>query len=96
MIRFREETGEQPGIASEMLGSGRAPADSIGPRIREAGPCRFLIAARGGSDHAALVFTEITHAHLFETKEEPEKGAALPARRSVIVLIGAALLVGLE
>jgi len=25
---------------------------------------------------AALVFTEITHAHLFETKEEPEKGAA--------------------
>lgn len=45
---------------------------------------------------AALVFTEITHAHLFETKEEPEKGAALPARRSVVVLIGAALLVGLE
>jgi fructoselysine-6-P-deglycase FrlB-like protein len=54
MIRFREETGEQPGIASEMVGRGRASADSIGPRIREAGARRFLIAARGGSDHAAL------------------------------------------
>ena len=45
---------------------------------------------------AALVFTEITHAHLFERKEEPENGATWSMRRSVIVLVGAALVVGLE
>jgi Ca2+:H+ antiporter len=48
---------------------------------------------------AALVFTEITHAHLFETNREEdseEKGSPWSVRRSVIVLVVAALLVGLE
>ena len=45
---------------------------------------------------AALVFTEITHAHLFETKDDPELGASWSLRLSVIVLVVAALLVGLE
>jgi Ca2+:H+ antiporter len=46
---------------------------------------------------AALVFTEITHAHLFETKDhEDEKAASWSMRRSVIVLVASALLVGLE
>jgi Ca2+:H+ antiporter len=44
---------------------------------------------------AALVFTEITHAHLFETKDRQE-AATGSMRRSVIVLVVAALLVGLE
>jgi len=44
---------------------------------------------------AALVFTEITHAHLFQTKD-PEVGASWSLRLSVIVLVAAALLVGLE
>lgn len=44
---------------------------------------------------AALVFTEITHAHLFETKDRKE-GAMWSMRTSVIVLVAAALLVGLE
>src|SRR6202162_4046185 len=40
---------------------------------------------------AALVFTEITHAHLFETKD-PQEGALWSMRTSVIVLVAAALL----
>jgi glutamine---fructose-6-phosphate transaminase (isomerizing) len=52
--RFREEIGEQPEIAANMLASGRATVDAIGKRIREASPRGFLIAARGSSDHAAL------------------------------------------
>ena len=44
---------------------------------------------------AALVFTEITHAHLFQTKD-PEVDASWSLRLSVIVLVAAALLVGLE
>jgi len=44
---------------------------------------------------AALVFTEITHAHLFESKD-PQDGALWSMRLSVIVLVVAALLVGLE
>jgi len=54
MSRFRDEIGEQPGIAANMLANGRATFDSIGARIREARPRGFLIAARGSSDHAAL------------------------------------------
>src|SRR6202171_1164284 len=54
MSRFRDEIGEQPGIAAGMLAGGRATVDSIGARIREARPRGFLIAARGSSDHAAL------------------------------------------
>jgi Ca2+:H+ antiporter len=45
---------------------------------------------------AALVFTEITHAHLFETDDHERKAASWSMRRSVIVLVAAALLVGLE
>jgi Ca2+:H+ antiporter len=45
---------------------------------------------------AALVFTEITHAHLFEGKEDEERAAGWSMRTSVIVLVIAALLVGLE
>ena len=45
---------------------------------------------------AALVFTEITHAHLFETKDPEERAALWSMRTSVIVLVVAALLVGLE
>jgi len=45
---------------------------------------------------AALVFTEITHAHLFETKDPHEQAALWSMRTSVIVLVVAALLVGLE
>ena len=44
---------------------------------------------------AALVFTEITHAHLFESKEREEM-ATWSMRRSLIVLVASALLVGLE
>jgi Ca2+:H+ antiporter len=44
---------------------------------------------------AGLVFTEITHAHLFETKDRQEQ-ASWSLRLSVIVLVVAALLVGLE
>ncbi len=44
---------------------------------------------------AALVFTEITHAHLFDTKETDEK-ATWSYRNSIIVLVASALLVGLE
>ncbi len=54
MTTFLDEIGEQPAIAANMLAGGRARADSIGARIREAGPRGFLIAARGSSDHAAL------------------------------------------
>jgi glutamine---fructose-6-phosphate transaminase (isomerizing) len=54
MSRFRDEIGEQPGIAAGMLAGGRATVDSIGARIRDARPRGFLIAARGSSDHAAL------------------------------------------
>src|ERR1700704_4713187 len=45
---------------------------------------------------AALVFTEITHAHLFESKDPQEQAALWSMRTSVIVLVVAALLVGLE
>jgi Ca2+:H+ antiporter len=55
---------------------------------------------------AALVFTEITHAHLFETGEVKAgpggeeggraQGGQWTMRRSLIVLVAAALLVGLE
>jgi len=45
---------------------------------------------------AGLVFTEITHAHLFETKDPEERAALWSMRTSVIVLVVAALLVGLE
>jgi Ca2+:H+ antiporter len=44
---------------------------------------------------AALVFTEITHAHLFETKDRDAE-ATWSMRRAVTVLVVAALLVGLE
>jgi glucosamine--fructose-6-phosphate aminotransferase (isomerizing) len=54
MSRFREEIGEQPGIAATMLASGRSTVDSIGAQIRDARPRGFFIAARGSSDHAAL------------------------------------------
>jgi glucosamine--fructose-6-phosphate aminotransferase (isomerizing) len=54
MSRFRDEIGEQPGIAANMLARRRATVDSIGAQIRDAGPRGFLIAARGSSDHAAL------------------------------------------
>ncbi|HEX3506877.1 MAG TPA: SIS domain-containing protein [Candidatus Dormibacteraeota bacterium] len=54
MSRFRDEIGEQPGIAAGMLSAGRDIANSIGARIKEAGPQGFVIAARGSSDHAAL------------------------------------------
>ena len=54
MSRFRDEIGEQPRIAANMLAGGRAAVDSIGARIRDAKPRGFLIAARGSSDHAAL------------------------------------------
>lgn len=52
--RFRQEIGEQPQIATEMLSNGRAAIDRIGAQVREAQPAGFLIAARGSSDHAAL------------------------------------------
>ena len=54
MSRFRDEIGEQPQIAANMLATGRAAIDLIGGRIRDAKPRGFLIAARGSSDHAAL------------------------------------------
>jgi glutamine---fructose-6-phosphate transaminase (isomerizing) len=54
MSRFRDEIGEQPGIAATMLAGGRSTVDSIGAQIRDARPRGFLIAARGSSDHAAL------------------------------------------
>ena len=44
---------------------------------------------------AALVFTGITHAHLFESTVREEL-ATWSMRRAVIVLVGSALLVGLE
>jgi Ca2+:H+ antiporter len=44
---------------------------------------------------AALVFTQITHAHLFHTPGGEEK-ATWSMRRALIVLIGSAALVGLE
>jgi Ca2+:H+ antiporter len=44
---------------------------------------------------AALVFTQITHAHLFHTPGGEEK-AIWSTRRALIVLIGSAALVGLE
>ena len=44
---------------------------------------------------AALVFTEITHAHLFESKGRDEV-ATWSYRSSIIVLVASALLVGLE
>ncbi|MDQ6876707.1 MAG: calcium/proton exchanger [Candidatus Dormibacteraeota bacterium] len=44
---------------------------------------------------AALVFTEITHAHLFE-RDDREHTATWSTRRSVVVLVLAALFVGLE
>jgi glucosamine--fructose-6-phosphate aminotransferase (isomerizing) len=54
MSRFRDEIGEQPGIAAGMLSAGRAKVDAIGARIKDARPRGFVIAARGSSDHAAL------------------------------------------
>jgi Ca2+:H+ antiporter len=44
---------------------------------------------------AALVFTQITHAHLFHTPGGEEK-ATWSTRRALIALIGSAALVGLE
>jgi len=44
---------------------------------------------------AAVAYTELTHAHLFHVHGEAEK-ATWSARRAVIVLAAAALLVGLE
>src|SRR5487761_1584110 len=44
---------------------------------------------------AALVFTEITHAHLFESKDAEERSATWSMHTSVIVLVVAALFVGL-
>jgi len=44
---------------------------------------------------AALVFTEITHAHLFATKEQ-DAAPTWSYRSSIIVLVVSALLVGLE
>lgn len=52
--RFRQEIGEQPQIAAEMLSKGRAAIDRVGEQVRDAKPRGFLIAARGSSDHAAL------------------------------------------
>jgi Ca2+:H+ antiporter len=45
---------------------------------------------------AGVVFTEITHAHLFESKDREQTAASWSMRRSVIVLVASALLVGLE
>ena len=44
---------------------------------------------------AALAFTQVTHAHLFETEAEVQP-ARWSLRRALILLIAAALLVGLE
>jgi hypothetical protein len=54
VIRFRDEIGEQPGRAAGVLSAGRVEVDSVGAGISEARPRGFVIAARGGSDHAAL------------------------------------------
>jgi glutamine---fructose-6-phosphate transaminase (isomerizing) len=54
MSRFRDEIGEQPRVAAEMLASSGPNVVSIGARIRDAKPRGFVIAARGSSDHAAL------------------------------------------
>jgi glucosamine--fructose-6-phosphate aminotransferase (isomerizing) len=54
MSTFRDEIGEQPKIAADMLAAGRPAIDSIGAQVRAAKPRGFLIAARGSSDHAAL------------------------------------------
>jgi glutamine---fructose-6-phosphate transaminase (isomerizing) len=54
MSRFRDEIGEQPGIAAAMLSEDRAAVDAIGARIRDVRPRGFVIVARGSSDHAAL------------------------------------------
>ncbi len=44
---------------------------------------------------AALAFTQITHAHLFHAPDREEE-ATWSLRRSFVVLVGSALLVGLE
>jgi Ca2+:H+ antiporter len=44
---------------------------------------------------AALVFTQVTHEHLFRTPQSDEK-AEWSRRRSVLVLFGAAIVVGVE
>jgi glucosamine--fructose-6-phosphate aminotransferase (isomerizing) len=54
MSRFRDEIGEQPGVAAHLLASSGDIVDSIAARIRQARPRGFVIAARGSSDHAAL------------------------------------------
>jgi glutamine---fructose-6-phosphate transaminase (isomerizing) len=52
--RFREEIGEQPEVASRLLGAAAPAVEAIASRLREAPPSGFVITARGSSDHAAL------------------------------------------
>jgi glucosamine--fructose-6-phosphate aminotransferase (isomerizing) len=54
MSRFRDEIGEQPKVAAQMLASSGPSVDSIAARISGAKPHGLVIAARGSSDHAAL------------------------------------------
>lgn len=44
LSRFRDEIGEQPGIAAGTLAGGRDATDSIGSRIGEVRPRGFVIA----------------------------------------------------
>lgn len=53
MSTFRDEIGQQPELASGLIGKSGPAVAAIAAAFRERGPTGFVIAARGSSDHAA-------------------------------------------
>jgi len=53
MSTFRDEIGQQPDLARNLIASSGAALDAIASAYRERRPAGFVIAARGSSDHAA-------------------------------------------
>jgi glucosamine--fructose-6-phosphate aminotransferase (isomerizing) len=54
LSHFRDEIGEQPAVAARVLAETQDAAAAIGARIGASRARRFVIAARGSSDNAAL------------------------------------------
>lgn len=53
MSRFRDEIGQQPDLAAQLIEGSRPYLDAIADAFAKREPAGFVIAARGSSDHAA-------------------------------------------
>lgn len=53
MSAFRDEIGQQPDLARNLIATSGPALEAVGTAFRERRPAGFVIAARGSSDHAA-------------------------------------------